>query len=697
MRTISIRGKKIGGDAPCFIIAEVGINHNNELETAKKLIDVAADAGCDAVKFQAFKAKRMYPRSAGKLDWKDEKGEYSYDIFEANERFELPDDWWGILYDYAHRKGLVFFASASDEKTADLIEPYTDLFKTTSFAITHLPLLKHLAMKRKPLIFSTGTATFDEIEEAYGAVKDVNDRVIILHCVSEYPTPLEHVNLAAMDALAERFPDAIIGWSDHTSEAADAPVAAIAHGAKVIEKHITLDRSMQGPDHFFALEPAMLQHMVRAVRDAEAALERGERIAVDSVIDGHRDRKMTARELYLRSFARQSVMTTKALKKGSVITKADIAVLRNGTKRPGLEPKWYDALLSEAYVLTRDCESEHVLKEGDVRKLSVSGGGEVTVHEHDVRQATAAERSALTDFLVAHGSGEPEAFPFDRRSFFGKRADEFLSAEGKAVLVVDDGILCGALLSERLAFDSGHFGVETYRIRDLVASTALADDEAAPVVAALLAAFFAMAASRGASFIHCKIGDERTTISRCLEQAGFTLISHDLTFVKECRNAEREIPIRSFTREDVERIVEISNVCYTKTRFHVDPRIPREKADGLQASWARNCCVDGLADDVLVVELDGRVAGYIACSVEKGVPFETVTLGRIILFGVDPAFQRRGLGTMLLEGASQWFFKHGCSHIAVETQQRNAAAIRAYTRQGFRPVAGVKAYHWWRA
>lgn len=370
MAGIRVRDRTIGGDAPCFLMAEVGINHDGSIEVAKKLIDAAADAGCDAVKFQAFKAKRMYPRSAGKLDWKDANGEYSYDIYEANRRNELPDDWWEGLAAYAHGKGLVFFSSVCDEETTDAVEPHLDLLKTTSFAITHLPLLRHIATKGKPIIFSTGTATLDEIQEAYDTVKEENDQVIIMHCVSEYPTPLDHANLVTIDVLKERFPDAIIGWSDHTAEPSEAPVAAVARGAKVIEKHITLDRKMEGPDHFFALEPQMLEEMVSAVRGAEAALARGETIRVDPHLEGTRERALGEKEQYLRSFARRSVMTTRAMKQGERIAVGDIAVLRNGTKKPGLEPKWYDVLKDGEYRLTADVEVEHPLQRSDIEELS---------------------------------------------------------------------------------------------------------------------------------------------------------------------------------------------------------------------------------------------------------------------------------------------------------------------------------------
>jgi len=367
---IKIADKKIGNNAPCFIIAEIGINHNNDLEIAKKLIDSAADAGCNAVKLQAFKAERMYPKSAGKIDWKGKDKEYSYDIFEANKSFEVPDNWWAELQKYSHEHGILFFASVCDEITGSKVIKHLDLVKTTSFAITHLPLLKNLAKYNKPLIFSTGTAAIEEIEEAYNEVKDLNKDIIILYCVSEYPAPLENTNIVTIDMLKEKFPKAVIGFSDHSEEIYEAGVAAIAHGAKVIEKHITLDRSMEGPDHFFAMEPEMLKKMVAEIRNTEELIRKNKHIEIDQKLIGSKDRKLSEKEKYMRSFARRSVMMRRVMHKGERLTKDDIIVLRNGKKKPGLAPKWYDIISEGKYTLTKQVEKEHVLQKEDIKTVN---------------------------------------------------------------------------------------------------------------------------------------------------------------------------------------------------------------------------------------------------------------------------------------------------------------------------------------
>jgi sialic acid synthase SpsE len=368
MSTIEVEKRLIGGSSPCFIIAEIGINHNVDLNCAKKLIDAAYSAGCDAVKFQAFKAERMYPRSAGEIIWKDENKQYSYDIFKANQSFEVPNIWWSELRLYTKSRNMLFMASICDEISCDKLAKYFDILKVTSFAINHFPLLHHIASVGKPMIFSTGASTFEEVKEAYDAIKSINKDIMILHCVSEYPTPLTHANLSVVTLLKKTFPEAIIGYSDHTEETEIAPNIAVALGAKVIEKHITLDRKMSGPDHFFALEPEMLKSMVKSVRDTEAAILKGRSIMMPKEILGNGNISVTKSQKYIRRFARQGIMSTRNMKAGELITKNDICVLRYGNKKPGLSPKWYDKLSDNKYILCRDVAKEDVIKLKDIKK-----------------------------------------------------------------------------------------------------------------------------------------------------------------------------------------------------------------------------------------------------------------------------------------------------------------------------------------
>ncbi|MBN2053203.1 N-acetylneuraminate synthase family protein [Candidatus Woesearchaeota archaeon] len=361
-KEISVEGKKIGRNNPCFIIAEIGINHNGSMELAKKMIDVAAEAGCDAAKFQAFTAKTLYPKSAGTLDWQDKDGKkYSYPIYDNVKSFEMPYSWIPELKKYCEDKGMIFFASISDEESGDIFEKYgVQLLKTTSYAITHIPLLEHLAKKNIPLIISTGGSTLDEVRQAYNAVRKYHDKIIILHCVIKYPAPLPSINMNVLDTLRKEFPEAIIGYSDHSAEPIDAPVAAIYKGADVIEKHITLDKKMKGPDHFFAVEPDELKEMVMAVRDAEAKMKAGEadKISFNHVVLGTAEKKCVKEEEYLRKFAREFIFAAKPIKKGAVIKKSDLMVLRPGKKVRGLAPKELFKITGGNYAAARNIAKE---------------------------------------------------------------------------------------------------------------------------------------------------------------------------------------------------------------------------------------------------------------------------------------------------------------------------------------------------
>jgi sialic acid synthase SpsE len=350
--------RTIGADSPCFIIAEIGINHNGKLELAKKLIDAAADAGCDAVKFQTFVADRMYPHAAGKVTWQDAANTYTYTIRDKVKTMEMPLEWIPELKQYAEQKGVIFFSSACDEDSADALEQRgIGLFKIPSPEITHLPLLEHVARKGKPVILSTGGATLEEIRDAYAAVRRHTDKVAILHCVIKYPVPLDIVNMNVLNTLRMEFPDTVIGYSDHTAEPSAAPVTAIVKGAKIIEKHITLGKKMEGPDHFFALEPQELKQMVADIRAAEKNIAAGRQVAVRDEILGSAQKTVSEHERYLRSFTQRRIFAVAPIRKGERLTPANLAVLRPGEVREGLEPKHYFALVS-GYCACHDIKPE---------------------------------------------------------------------------------------------------------------------------------------------------------------------------------------------------------------------------------------------------------------------------------------------------------------------------------------------------
>lgn len=322
-----------------YIIAEVGINHNGSLDNCLRLIDVSAAAGCDCVKFQYFRAAGLYPRSAGRLDWQDKNKKYSYDIYSAVESFEMPSSWIRPVIGYCRKRRVDFLASVFDRQGVDfLISHGMRAIKIASTALTNIPLLEHCARFKLPLIVSTGAATLSEIEEAVACINKFHDKIWLLQCTLKYPAAPQQCNLGAIKTLKSAFPGCGAGFSDHTALVSRAAVQAVYLGAGIIEKHITLDKQMPGPDHFFALEPAELKQMVREIRTAEKKKNRG--APIDRVLYGSTEKKVFEYERYLRDFCYMAIFAQKKIKKNARIKYADLVILRPGKKSRGLEPKF---------------------------------------------------------------------------------------------------------------------------------------------------------------------------------------------------------------------------------------------------------------------------------------------------------------------------------------------------------------------
>ena len=321
MKTIDIGARRIGPGSPCYVIAEAGSNHNGSLDTAFQLIDVAAIAGADAVKFQLFRAARMYPRSAGTSDYL----ESPTPIFDIIAAMEMPYEWLPRLVEHCANRSIAFLATPFDEESADRLDPFVGAFKIASYEMTHHPLVQHVAAKGKPLIISTGTATLDEIQETVDVCRRAgNAAIAVMQCTAAYPAPLDSINVRAI-AMLRRHVDVPVGLSDHSRNPIVAPVAAVACGASIIEKHFTLSNDLPGPDHRFAVEPGELQSMVTAIRDAERVMGSGQKVVAPV-------------EEELRAFARRSIFATRAIAAGEAFTLENVAVLRCGKNRPGLAP-----------------------------------------------------------------------------------------------------------------------------------------------------------------------------------------------------------------------------------------------------------------------------------------------------------------------------------------------------------------------
>ena len=342
-----IRGRTLGLSGPCFIIGEAGSNHNGSFEQALALIDVAGAAGCDAVKFQVFEAKRLYPKGAGQSDYLGDPRS----IFDIIAAMELPEDWLPRLRERADQHDLAFIASPFHEEAVELLDPYVDAFKIASYELTHAPLLREVAKRDKPVIMSTGASTLDEVREAVETLAEAGcERLALMQCTAAYPTPPEAVNARALVTLREAF-SIPTGLSDHSEDPEIAPMAAAALGAAVLEKHYTLSKRLPGPDHAFAVEPAGLTRLVAGVR------------AIERVV-GSGDKQVHGVEDELRVFARRVLMTTGAIAKGEPFTRDNVDVLRRGKLASGLEPKHLDQVL--ASVAARDLPAETPLNQADL-------------------------------------------------------------------------------------------------------------------------------------------------------------------------------------------------------------------------------------------------------------------------------------------------------------------------------------------
>ncbi len=328
MRTIKIGNRLVGPGHPCLIIAEAGSNHNGSFEQAMRLIDIAADAGADVVKFQMFRASKLYPKTAGECDYL----QWKKSIYDIIQEMELPIEWLGPLAAHSMKRNILFLVSPFDEESVDQVDPYVGFFKVASYELTHIPLVKHVANKGKPVLISTGAASMADIHATVRAfTKTSNDQLMLMQCTASYPAPVDSLNLKTISGLASEF-QVPVGLSDHSRDPILAPIAAVALGANLIEKHFTFSNDLPGPDHKFAIEPHELRKLVDAVRTTERALGTG----VKEVLPAED-------ELY--QFARRSIFTVKPVTAGETFSPENVAVLRKGKHEGGLSPESWEWVL----------------------------------------------------------------------------------------------------------------------------------------------------------------------------------------------------------------------------------------------------------------------------------------------------------------------------------------------------------------
>lgn len=329
---IIVGERYIGRDSPAFIIAEIGCNFEGDIALAKEMIRKAAEAGADAVKFQTFVPQKLASRFAEKF-WDIEGCPGETQIEEFLDMPQLTREEYILLKQEADRAGVIFFSTPSDEGSADLLESMdAPLYKISSMDITHYPLLRYVARKGKPVIISTGASTIGEIEGAMDVIRNEgNDQIILLHCISNYPTLDENVNLRMIHHMLEVFPHVLIGYSDHTlpEHGEGILVAAVVLGARIIEKHFTFDNRRLGYDHAISVNYEGLKRVVTQIRRVEKTLGEAYKRPVES-------------ELKARLHARRSLVAAVDIPKGSIVAREMIDIKRPGT---GIEPRFLDIII----------------------------------------------------------------------------------------------------------------------------------------------------------------------------------------------------------------------------------------------------------------------------------------------------------------------------------------------------------------
>jgi len=328
-----------------LIIAEAGVNHNGDIELAKRLIDVAADAGADLVKFQTFSAERLATQSAPKADYQNQTTDQAESQFAMLNQLELSSEMHRVLITHCQQRNIGFFSTGFDIQSLDYLASLgADRFKIPSGEITNLPYLRHVGGFGKPVILSTGMANLGEIETALDVLETAGTprtQITVLHCNTEYPTPMKDVNLRAMCSIRDAFGVAV-GYSDHTA-GTEVPIAAVALGATVIEKHLTLDRNLPGPDHKASLEPNEFAAMVRSIRNIEQA-------AGDGI------KRPSPSETKNKAIARKSLVAAKPIRAGDQFTAENVIAKRPGT---GISPMRWDEVIGQ--VAARDFVADELI------------------------------------------------------------------------------------------------------------------------------------------------------------------------------------------------------------------------------------------------------------------------------------------------------------------------------------------------
>lgn len=353
MEIIKIGNKFIGEKFPCFSIAEAGANHDGDKDKAIKLIDAAIKAKADSIKFQSYKASKLTTKSAPKYWIDDNPDESQFEVFEKLD--SLSNDDWKIIFEYAAQKEIICFSTPFDEESVDFLYSLNvPAFKIASADITYLPLIKKVASKKLPIFLSTGMASDEEIDEAISTIKNMgNEEIILMHCITSYPTKPEDANLQMIKSLKNKYPDCIIGYSDHTIGTTIA-LCSTFYGANVIEKHFTYDNDLeQSPDHRLSLNVEGFSRLVSQLRLSE-------------LVKGSDIRKDFDCEKNAVKFARRSIVSSKKIFEGEEITKNHLSIKRPAT---GIYPKFIDQVIGS--IAKIDIDEDEPIKWEDIDKKSL--------------------------------------------------------------------------------------------------------------------------------------------------------------------------------------------------------------------------------------------------------------------------------------------------------------------------------------
>jgi N-acetylneuraminate synthase len=344
MKVIDVAGRRLGEGEPVFIVAEIGVNHNHNLQIAKTMIKAAAEAGADAVKFQTWKTENIILRGTSLAGYQKINQKNESTQFDMLKKLELPYEWHYELKSYAEENGLIFFSTMEDKESVDFLlnDVKIPLIKVGSGDLTNYPLLEHTAAYQKPIVLSTGMATLGDVEESLKIIKSKkNKNVVVCQCTSEYPVPLEEVNLKAMQTLASAF-KTLVGFSDHTL-GAECAIAATAMGACYLEKHFTIDNTLPGPDHSISLNPPKFKQLVKKIRDVEKAL-------------GDGIKAPTSSELKNMPVVRRRLIASTKIVKGEKIEATNVAFKRANV---GLEAGFFKYILGRK--AKRDIDRDEII------------------------------------------------------------------------------------------------------------------------------------------------------------------------------------------------------------------------------------------------------------------------------------------------------------------------------------------------